>query len=394
MTEAIPIIIGGGSLAGLACAMRLKQWGHEACVLDKAAFPRAKLCGEFLGPDALAVLQQLQLLDLIQHHAFGPVEQTYFFNRNGQSVRIQHAWISKQYPYGLAIPRETLDHLLLQHARHLGLCVLEGRRILSPIHWINSKFEFQAQSKSSSGNLTTEHFKTPLFIDATGRSGKLSVSSTSLETNGKQQWVGIQCHVRVPRNTLGKALHMFLFPGGYGGIQPIADYQANLCMMVISPLAKYMQAEFEDFIGATIGQNPAAREILQHAYKDGAFATTADIHLVQPRLIPRLIRCESNGINIIRIGDACLSVDPFTGSGMAHALQTGLLAADIVHNAIQSNLDYPTLYQRYQQVYQRQYGLRFMLMHRFRPLLESHRIQRLVWPILPPFLPMLAATFR
>src|SRR5690349_17587001 len=119
MKKSEPILIGGGSLAGMACAIRLHQLGLENCVLDKSHFPRSKLCGEFLGPGALAMLHRLKLLELIQAQAFGPVKHTFFYNRQGKALKINHAWMSKKHPYGLAIPREKLDFILVSHAQNL-----------------------------------------------------------------------------------------------------------------------------------------------------------------------------------------------------------------------------------------------------------------------------------
>jgi menaquinone-9 beta-reductase len=363
--------------------------------LDKSRFPRAKLCGEFLGPDALAALQRLNLLERVQEEAFGPVEHTFFFNRKGQRIKIQHAWISRKYPYGLAIPREILDHILITQARNSGIQVLEGHRILSPIQVDHDKFKINTEAKFENGQHQPESWITPCFIDATGRSGKLALQATSNQSDKnsrqKQKWIGIQCHVNLPEQPLGGALSMFLFDGGYGGIQPIAANQANICMMVEASLGKNMHANFQEFIVNTMGRNPAAQEILQHAQLDGTFCTTADINLANHRKNPTK---HSTHRNLIRIGDASVTIDPFTGSGMAHALETGWLAAEILHQGSLQKLPYQTLHKMYQQQYQRQFRTRLRLMQWFRPLLESEQAQHCLWPFLPPLLPMLAATFR
>lgn len=391
MSNYAPILIGGGSLAGIACAIRLHQLGHETYVLDKSRFPRPKLCGEFLGPDALAALHQLNLLELVQKHAFGPVEHTLFYNRKGQALKIDHSWISRRYPYGLAIPRETLDHILMSEARKFGIQVIEGHRILSPIQVNDNQFKIFTENRLENGKLQSQHWVTPCFIDATGRSGKLSRHSNLTQSNKppqkQQKWIGIQCHVNLREQPLGSTLAMFLFQGGYGGIQPISAKQANICMMVESSLGKNIHADFSHFISHTIGRNPIAKDILQHAELDGTFCTTADINLASDQKLS--IKDE-----LIRIGDACVTVDPFTGSGMAHALETGWLAAQIVHESNAMKLPYTTLYQHYQQRYRQQFRTRLKLMQWFRPLLEVENVQQIVWPFLPPLLPFLASTLR
>src|SRR5436853_121211 len=131
METIFPVIICGGSLAGLACAMRLKQLGIAALVLEKSKFPREKLCGEFLGPDAVECLEMLGLLDLVRSQAYGPIETIHFYNEKGGEIKIQAGWLRKSHPFGLAIPRSRLDHLLLETARKAGIHVQEESRVLA-----------------------------------------------------------------------------------------------------------------------------------------------------------------------------------------------------------------------------------------------------------------------
>jgi flavin-dependent dehydrogenase len=391
------IIILGGSLAGLSCAISLRQLGYDPLVLEKSQFPRKKLCGEFLGPDALAVLETLGVLAQIKVLAFGPVEQTFFYNRNGQSVKIRHAWIHQRFPYGLALPREILDSALVNYARSLGVTVLEGMRALSPV--VNKNGVFQVRAAGFGEILETEDtvFQAPWLIDATGRNGKLAITSGQASNTSRPEpskrapRVGLQCHVRLPQNELGADLRMFLFAGGYGGLQPIGEDLVNLCMLVDAPLAKSLHAPFGEFIKATIGRNVAALEFLQHGEREGGFCTTADLNLTG----------EMNGeqvgggdYRLLRIGDACVSVDPFTGSGMAHALETGQLAAQSLHQALQKGWDYAGMIRHYRAAYARRFKARLLWMRYCRPILENGRAQALVWPILPPFLPWLAQSLR
>lgn len=383
------ILICGGSLAGLACAIRLKQFGHDPITLEKCKFPRRKLCGEFLGPDAMPLLRILGLHDAVHEQAFGPVEKTLFYNRRGQVVTIQHAWIQRHQPYALAIPRDVLDTLLLRHARQLGLQCLEQQRVLSPIQRANSLFMVETETVGAEHEQDRQTFETDILIDATGRSGKLSVLQPAQQNTIYRNRIGVQCHVKLGSPPEHKDLSMFLFQGGYGGIQPIGTNTANVCMMMNASLAKSMHGKFNEFIQATIGQNPAAAEYLSKSCRISEFCTTSDINLAgitpQPHTGPNAL---------IQIGDAYITVDPFTGSGMAHALETGIMAAEIVHEGIQNNQTYACMQSHYQATYQRHFQTRLRFMHAFRPFLESEHLQDIVWPLLPPFLPLLAKLFR
>lgn len=384
------IVIAGGSLAGISCAIRLKQLGHQPLVIEKSRFPRKKLCGEFLGPDAFPVLQKLGIFQQVQAHAYGPVEDTYFHDRHGRTLRISHAWISKKYPYALAIPRDILDHLLFRHAQDLGVTTLEERRILSPVEHDGHQFQIHMEARSDDNQIKMAHVTADYLLDGTGRNGKLYLNDEPLRTNQNPHRVGIQCHVQMPCPLPDKNLHMFLFAGGYGGLQPVSADIANLCMMVEPALAKQISAPFETFISGTVRQNPAAARLLAGAKQENGFSVTADINLFQPD--PN--HAVQTSLNLIRIGDALVTVDPFSGSGMSHALESGVMAAEAIDEGILHQRDYNTVFENYQKTYNRLFQRRLRMMCYFRPILESEKAQQWLWPVIPPFLPLLAGIFR
>ncbi len=379
------ILICGGSLAGIACALRLKQLGHDPLVLEKSRFPRRKLCGEFLGPDGFDCMKQLGVWECVYADAFGPIENIFFHNVDGQAVQVRMQWMHRQYPYAFAIPRERLDSLLVQEARKADLTVLEEQRVLPDVQYKNRRFQVRTQHRSDNA-IQTHHFVSDWLIDATGRNGRLMINNTPDARPTCKKTVGIQCHVRLPARVQSKDLQMFLFPGGYGGIQPISETRVNVCMLADARIGNFIHRDFQDFIQASIGQNPMAKHWLQDGVREGDFCTTADLNL------DLLSPSKNNGL--LRIGDAHITVDPFTGSGMAHALETGILAAETLHKAIHQKQSYQQTIHVYQDKYSRKFHRRLKLLRFFRPALSSPEIQRFLWPVLPPFLPLLTRIFR
>jgi flavin-dependent dehydrogenase len=375
------IIIAGGSLAGIACALRLKQLGHQSLVLEKHRFPRPKLCGEFLGPDAFPILEQLAIAENVLQIGYGPIEKVLFHDMRDDSLEIPLIWISKTHPYAWAIPRSQLDTVLMELARKQGIEVLEERQVHALAQQKDHHFQLLVRQPFDT---LQERYTCQWLIDATGRNGRLSLPGNSQSRPANRELVGIQCHLQISSRFLNSHLRMFLFPGGYGGLQPLGENIANLCLLVDSALAKSLHGTFATFIQETIGQNPVAARWLNDATRLTGFQTTADINL-DP--LP-----EPGGI--LRIGDAHVTVDPFTGSGMAHALETGVLAAECLHQTIQANEQYDALLQRYQQTYRQRFKRRLDLMHFCRPALNSSGIRRILWPLLPPVLPSLARMLR
>lgn len=359
------VLICGGSLAGLACAIRLKQLGINPLVIEKHEFPRAKLCGEFLGPSALASLCELGLLDIIQKKACGPVEQVYFYNNKGSRVCLQLPVLNKKYGFGLAMPRYQLDAMIMGHARALGVRILEGTRVLS-YKKDNECFTVyceQGNAKSS--------YKSKFVVDASGRNTALRPSKPN-----KNMMVGLQCHAFIDNAV--EDLHMFAFPGGYGGIQSIGNQSVNICMLVKPTLAATSKKSIDEFLDLTIRSNPAAKAILLGAQLDGKILSSSvanmDVDLSDKKLF--------------HIGDSLITPDPFIGFGMAHALETGCLSADIMSQAIQSQKPYSQARNMFYKVYNQRYKNRLSLVRLIRHCIMAEQLQGLYWPALPYILPM------
>lgn len=376
------IIICGGSLAGLSAAIRLKQLGHEPLVLEKARFPRAKLCGEFLGPDAFPILERLGLLDEVFRSTCGLVENAIFYNRQAGAIRIPIAWISRKHPYAVAIPREKLDLLMLRYARELSVQVLEQARVEPLVSQAGDFLTIQAHQQVHQKDERVVSYQTKILVDATGRNSGLKLENgPKPQASRPLKTLGLQCHIRC-ETVQDLDLRMYFFPGGYGGLQPISPGMANLCMLLNDIPAGLGKTEFQAVLRQTFALNPAARGDLQNAEPMSPFNTTANLNLVAGKS------------ELLQIGDARLTVEPFTGSGMAQALETGYMAAETIHAGLREKRTYPEIRRQYEWHYTRKFALRLKTLQLFRPLLFSGAAQSLAWPALRMLSPPLAALFR
>jgi len=129
--DAEVIVVGGGP-AGASTAWALAREGVDVLILDRAKFPRDKICAEYLSPQASRILSDMGVLDEIErsnpgHLAGMSVRAPNGFVANGEFAANHgfHAFRDK----GLAIRRTILDDIVLRGARTAGARVEESVRV-------------------------------------------------------------------------------------------------------------------------------------------------------------------------------------------------------------------------------------------------------------------------
>jgi len=117
-------VIGAGP-AGATCANALMLGGAASTVLiDKARFPRDKVCGDGIGPGVIAVLEALDLQEILNgNHR---VTQMAMTSPLGGHMALDATQIHRRSPLGYVIPRVTFDHALLTAALGRGCADMTG----------------------------------------------------------------------------------------------------------------------------------------------------------------------------------------------------------------------------------------------------------------------------
>lgn len=383
--ESHPVIICGGSLAGASLAIRLKQLGITPLVLEKSCFPRTKLCGEFLGPDSLESLRQLGVWDQVHAQGRFPISKAWFYTQKGQAFPIEMEWINPKAPYGIAVTRHSLDWILLQEAKAQGVPVLDRCYVHPAIERSERGFSLHVTHLDAAG--FREVYHTSILLDATGALGGLMRQSVTESKSQvlQQRKIGFKIHLELKNPPPDEVLRMFLHPGGYGGLLSLGGNVHNVCLIAPFDSAPLIKHSVLDFLNDTLGSNPVAKEYLADAQPVGTPKTTAGLHFGTDF-------CQEN--SLIRVGDALSLVDPFTGSGMALALETGILAGDIVAKGMTRNLTYPEMVNAYTTACQSVLGNRLRVMKLFRSYLQSSTIQDVTAPLLKPLLPFIAKILR
>lgn len=168
------IVIRGGSLAGASAAITARALGAAVAIVEKSTFPRHKVCGEFLSPEALPILTRLGIA--IEEAA--PIRRVLLrFRRREKSFALP------QPAFGIS--RYLLDDRLLARAIALG------------------------------AELTSSDEK-PRIV-AHGR--------RDIAPKGERQF-GFKAHFTGPSND---AVELYFLEGGYVGVNPVEGGITNVC---------------------------------------------------------------------------------------------------------------------------------------------------------------------
>ena len=282
-------IVGAGP-AGATCAALCAEAGLSTLVIERAIFPREKVCGDCVNPACWPILDRLQLGRRVLALPHSRIEQVEFIGTNGCSVR--HDVCGE-----IAIKRSAFDHLLLTRARELGAEVREGATVT-------------ALEKGWSIQTSNETFQARTLVAADGRNSTVARLLGLLPPAAKDR-VGVQTHFPAPRD-FGQGIVMRFLPHGYCGLASVGGGQLNLCLV---STARHI-ADMKSW---------AAREFALPPEQDW-------------RTITPLARAAVPAMhaNLLLVGDAARVVEPFTGEGIYYALASGELAA---RHTIAGNLD-------------------------------------------------------
>jgi len=114
------VAIAGAGPAGAAAAAHLASTGYVVALLDQKTFPRDKVCGDFVGPAAIAELDQLGVTDRPEFWQTNEIRQAALY-LDGEDLIIQDFPQVDGLPdYGRVIPRIDLDHWIVQAATGAG----------------------------------------------------------------------------------------------------------------------------------------------------------------------------------------------------------------------------------------------------------------------------------
>ena len=326
------VIIGGGP-AGSSAATLLSRAGQRVLLVEKAKFPRHKLCGEFVSPECLLHLRQLGVSEAVEEADPPKIFTTVFYSISGKSLDIPNSFLDSQNPNSIGLSRAKMDELLLEGAVGSGVDVRTETTFRAPI--IENGLLAGVELRSKDGDRYS--VKASLAIDATGRS-RILARCFDGGVPKKPGLVAFKTHLRNASMEEGEC-EIYSYSGGYGGCTQIEKGLFNLCFIADAAAVKNTGSDPGSAVRKLVMQNRRAKVVLADSEFIGDWHAVPIAGFGRAPLVPIP--------GVMAIGDAAAFIDPFTGSGIALALQSSKLAAD----AILSSDDPKAIAGRYERTY-------------------------------------------
>ena len=320
LPDACDVLVVGAGPAGSAAAATLARGGLDVVLVDALAFPRDKICGDGLIPDAHNALRRLGVLDEVMAIARRPGHVACIGPRGGRI----------DVPGTLAVlERRRLDEVVCRAA------VRAGARMHAPVRFIGTLEGGAASGAPVIGarlqhGTKTRELRAGWVVLASGAVPQALIAAGVCQRRTPSA-VALRGYVRNPSfvdriTELEVLWHPRLKPG-YGWVFPLPDGVFNVGVGVMHSHAKGHDGHSSM---ATVNLRASLQAFVQ-VYGPVRELVAGGEWIAEPKGAP--LRCSLEGAQLSRqgllvTGEAAGSTYAFTGEGIGKALETGILAGE------------------------------------------------------------------
>jgi geranylgeranyl reductase family protein len=338
--DADAVVVGGGP-AGAAAAARLAARGFRTVLIDRASFPRDKVCGDFVGPTALAELADLGVAQAEPFRATSKMADLALHVDGDQLTVMGIPQVGGLPGYGRVIPRLQLDAWILDAARHAGATVLDGRKVTA-VQQVPDAITVRGQSAAGPWQLRTR-----LLLGADGSNSMVARTLRGDVPPRRDRIVAVRAYFDEVGGPAGQGDVCFRsdsFPGYYW-LFPAGGGTANLGVGMLVSTYPQSGRNLREMLLRLIAEDASLRYRLRGARMRGK-VLGHPLTTYNPRL-------PLTGDRVMLLGDAAGLINPLNGEGIQYALHSARWAADIAAECLASDrLDAASLEGYQQRVHQ------------------------------------------
>ena len=322
--DADVVVVGAGP-GGAATAYWAAAAGLDVLLLDKASFPRDKVCGDGLTPRAVAELVRMGVA--IREDDGWIRNLGLRVHGGGHTIELPWPELSSYPSYGLARRRTGLDQLLVEHARAAGAKVLERTAVTGPLLDERTGRVVGVRAKGEGDEELV--LRAPLVVAADGVSSRLATGLGRTPRPDRPMGVAVRTYFRSPlHDDPWMTSYLELWDGepgasnlmpGYGWIFALGDGTVNVGLGSVSSTNAATKVDYRDLFGTWMANTPP----------EWGFTKENQDGPVRGAALPMgFNRGPLYGNGLMLVGDAAGMVSPFNGEGIAYALAAGRVAAE------------------------------------------------------------------
>lgn len=357
------ILIAGGGLAGLTCAIHLAMEGLSVVLIEKETYPHHKVCGEYISNEVLPYLKSIDA----DPKPLSPVQinELLFTTIKGKSL-------STTLPLGgFGLSRFCFDEFLYGRALLKGCEIITDQ--VTDIKGSVGNFEILTHSGRS--------FTADVVIGAFGKRSTLDVKLQRPFIQRKSPWLAVKAHYKGQHNDHVVGLHTF--EGGYCGVSKIENDIINICYLVqFQSFKKYKN--IEEHKEQVLYRNQALKNIFEQS-----------ICLFDKPLTISQVSFEHKAAvedHVLMVGDTAGLIHPLCGNGMAMAIHSAKIASELVIRYFNDEIDGEILEQQYGKEWNAMFRQRLSTGRHIASLLQKEKLSSLftgAMALFPGLLPLL-----
>ena len=329
------VIVVGAGPGGATTAYHLAQSGLDVLLLEKTAFPREKVCGDGFTPRAVKELLAVGVEPTaengwIRNHGLRII---------GGGMRLELPWpeLASFPDYGLVRTRMDFDEIVVRQAQKAGARLHERTNVTGPVlDGQGAIVGVTARTTEPDGARGPEvEYRAPLVVAADGNSTRLSLAMGLRKRDDRPMGVAVRTYYTSPRTDddwLESWLELWqehegggrsLLPG-YGWIFGVGDGTVNVGLGILNSSSAFGRVDYRDLLTSWVESTP----------EEWGLREANRTQPVRGAALPMgFNRTPHYTRGLLLVGDAGGMVNPFNGEGIAYAMESGRMAAEVIVQA-------------------------------------------------------------
>ena len=313
------VIIVGAGPAGTTAALYAHQLGLNCILLDKAVFPRDKICGDALSGKSVRIMRELNLLDEVEKLEGSEINRITFGSPSNKQfdINLQGTKNKDQITKGFVIPREIFDNYMFEKAD----AVTETRQGFSVKDLIiENDHVIGVIGKTKNGD--EEEIRAPIVMGCDGSNSIVARKLGLYVMNMENTSVAVRCYYEGVKGLTDQIeLHYVKEVNpGYFWLFPAGEGKANIGIGLSKSDMKKEKRTLRQIMD----------EVTQTEYFKERFSDAKQLERPVGWNLPLgSIHRKNHGNGFMLLGDAAGLIDPFTGEGIGNAMVSGQYAMEI-----------------------------------------------------------------